>query len=471
MPNVLISFLFLFVFVASVYANANAKNAVSDTIAADSGSTVINIKHENNILAVISWPFVRIVQPAAEFLMYPIIPALIYVSRENLIEKGKNLITYGDNGQIMFYPLVNAKVGSDSNIGFVYRHEELISENDFIYFSPHLYVNGDWDMFVNYQKSKINNTSVFMELGTRYREYGSNSFRDPKSTTYFYSDSSLSLLSAVGYRVTGDWKLRFAIESNFYKFNLPNINETVYNEPEVLDRGFYQNFNSFPLTLSMFYSTLDVPYAATRGEKFSVGYSYVPVTGYNSSSEHNYHVLESRFVRYFLLGEKSYAMTVAESEVNREKFKNMTLKDAFEMFNPLNVKEEVLDRRVLITQLKARYMIEENKGKAPFTAMGNLGENFPLRAYSSGHFTAPLVAGVSVEYRWPIDLYADALIFNEYGIYGDGLSELFSVSNIKSSYGLGFRIRTPNLFITRFALAFHGLNGVALIFTTRPEYD
>jgi outer membrane protein assembly factor BamA len=114
-------------------------------------------------------------------------------------------------------------------------------------------------------------------------------------------------------------------------------------------------------------------------------------------------------------------------------------------------------------------MIEEYKDKAPFVAMGGFGGNFPLRAYSEGYLAAPLLAGISAEYRWPIDRFADALIFNEYGIYGKDFSRL-STSNIKNSYGFGFRVRTPKLFLTRFSMAFHGLQGVTLIFTTRPEY-
>jgi outer membrane protein assembly factor BamA len=472
MPKILTAFLFFAIFAPfAAHASANAQDSTgADSAASDGSSTVINIKNRDAFLAVISWPFVHIIQPTVEFLIYPIIPTLIYISRENLIEKGQNLITYGDRKQILFYPLINAKIGSSSNVGFAYRHEELFLENDVVNLSPHLYINADWDVALNYRKNKISGSSVFTELGARHRALGSNSFRDPETATYYYADSSVFLLLAAGFNVFGNWNLRFSLETHFLRFDLPNLNETIYYEPEVLDRGFYQRFNSFPLTLSFSHNTLDVPYAATRGGKFSVGYSYVPVTSYNSSSGHNYHVLDSRFVHYFLLGDKSYAMTVAESEANRERLKNLTLKEAFEMFNPINVKEEILDRRVLIAQIKARYMIEENKGKAPFIAMGSLGDNFPLRAYSSGTFTAPLVAGISTEYRWPIDRYADALIFNEYGIYGHDFGSL-STSNLRNSYGFGFRIRTPRFFITRFALAFHGLHGVALVFTTRPEYD
>ena len=433
-------------------------------------TSVVSIENKSIFLSVVSWPFVRIIQPAAEFLMYPIIPPLIYVSRENLIEKGQNLITYGDERQIMFYPLANVKPGSGSNIGFAYRHENLLFKNDVMFFSPHIFINADWDAKVRYQKRKINSTSLFLELNTGYREYGSNSFRDINGTTYFFADSSASLYTGLGFNLLGNWILKFALESNFFKFNLPSLNEEVFGGDEVLNRGFYRDFNSFPLTLSLLYNSLDEPYAPTKGHKFDLSYTYAPVSVYNGSGEHNYHVVESRLVRYLLLGTKSYAMTVAESEANREKLKNLSFKEAMEIFNPINVREEVLERRILITQLKARYMIEENRGKAPFTAMGRLDDGFPLRAYPGGYINAPFVAGFSTEYRWPIDRYADALIFNEYGIYGYDFKDI-SISNLRNSYGLGFRVRTPKLFITRFALAFHGLQGISLILTTKPEYD
>jgi len=466
------TFLFLALFASFAFCAGTSVNEQETGKSSESSNdtSVVNIEYKNILLSVVSWPFVHIIQPAAEFLMYPIIPPLIYVSRENLIEKGHNLITYGDEKQIMFYPLANIKLGSESNTGLAYRHENLLFKNDFMFFSPHIFVDQDWDARVQYQKRKINSTSLFLELNMNYREYGSNSFRDINKTDYFFADSSASLYTALGFSLIDNWVLKFAMESNFLRFNLPLLNEEVFSEDEVLNRGFYQHFNSFPLTLSLLYNSLDEPYAATKGQKFDLSYTYVPVSAYNGSREHNYHVVESRLVRYFLLGNKSYAMTVAESEANRERLKNLSFKEAMEILNPIKVREEILERRVLITQLKAQYMIEENKGKAPFTAMKRLDNNFPLRAYPNKYINAPLVAGFSTEYRWPIDRYADALIFNEYGIYGYDFKDL-SLSNIKNSYGLGFRVRTPKLFITRFAVAFHGLQGISLILTTRPEYD
>jgi hypothetical protein len=449
--------LFLFAFCA------RAQEAGSD-------SSVIKIEPKDLLLTVVSWPFVHIVQPTIEFLIYPAIPPLIYISNENLIEKGQNLITFGADKQIMFYPIINAKMGSQANIGFTYWHSNLFFDNDNTFFSPHLYVNEDWDVTFRYKKRKIYNSSFYWGLNASYRKDGDNSFRDIGGIKYVYTDSSAFLTTYTGFNLIENWSLEFGISSNFYRYGFPNLNEVIIEGDSIDNRGFYKHFEGYPLNISLLHNSLDVPYAATKGRKFSLSYNYVPVSRYNGTRNHNYHITESRLVNYSLLGGRSYAMTVTESNANREKLKNLTFAEAIEILNPINIKEEVLDRRVLITQLRARYIVEENEGYAPFTAMGKLGGNFPLRAYEDGYFTAPLVAGISTEYRWPIDRFADALIFNEYGIYGKDFSHL-STSNIKNSYGFGFRIRTPNLFITRFALAFHGAQGVSLILTTRPEYD
>ena len=437
---------------------------------AGNDSSVVKIEQKNLLLTAVSWPFVYIVQPAVEFLMYPVIPPLIYISRENLIEKGGNLITFGENRQIMFYPIINAKMGSQGNIGFAYWHSELFLDNDNMFFSPHLYVNSDWDAVLRYKKKKIYGSSFYWGSSANYREDGDNSFRDTEGNIYSYADSSVLLHAYGGLGFAEDWDLEFGMSLNFYRFDLPNLNSIIIEGEQVPNRGFYRSYRSYPLTFSLLHNSLDEPYAATRGRKFSLSYSYVPVSRFSGNEDHNYHVVESRLANYSLLGGRSYAMTVAESNANRERLKNLTFAEAIEMLNPINIKEEVLDRRVLITQIRARYMLEENRGKAPFTAMSRLGGNFPLRAYKDGYFTAPLVAGISAEYRWPIDRFADALIFNEYGIYGENFNRL-SASNIRNSYGFGFRVRTPKLFITRFALAFHGLQGITLILTTRPEYD
>jgi len=431
-------------------------------------TSVVKIEQKNLFLTVVSWPLVYIVQPTVEFLMYPLIPPLIYISRENLIEKGQNLITYGENKQIMFYPIVNAKIGNAANIGFAYWHSDIFLQNDNLFFSPHLYINADRDASLRYVKKNILGSSFYWGLSANYNADGDNGFRDLKGITYSFADSSFFLGQSVGFSLDENWGLGFGLGLNFYRFYLPNLDGDIFKDD---DRGFYQQFNAYPLSVSLAYNSLDEPYAATKGSKFSVGYTYTPISRYNGSRDHNYHVVESRLVHYALLGNRSYAMTVAESNANLEKLKNLSFKDAIEMLNPINIREEdILDRRILVTQIKARYLIEENEGKAPFTAMGRHGGNFPLRAYDDGYIAAPLVAGVSAEYRWPIDRFADALIFNEYGIFGKDFSRLSS-DNIRNSYGFGFRIRTPRFFITRFTVAFHGLQGVTIIFTTRPEYN
>ncbi len=437
---------------------------------AGNDSSVVKIEPKNLLLTIVSWPFVYIVQPAVEILIYPFIPPLIYISRENLIDKGGNLITFGENKQIMFYPLVNAKMGSSANIGFAYWHSEIFLDNDNIFFSPHLYINADWDATLRYKKKKIYEGPFYLGLNANLRADGDNSFRDTEGIIYYFADSTITLSTYGGFDFAKNWDLEFGVTFDFYRFDLPNIDYDIIEGEHVPKRGFYRNYEAYPLTLSLLHNSLDVPYAATRGRKFSISYSYVPVSRYDGTYGHNYHVVESRLVNYSLLGGRSYAMTVAESNANRERLKNLSFAEAIEILNPINIKEEILDRRVLITQIKARYMLEENEGKAPFTAMSRLGGNFPLRAYEDGYFTAPLVAGISAEYRWPIDRFADALIFNEYGIYGENFNEL-STSKIRNSYGFGFRIRTPKLFITRFALAFHGLQGISLILTTRAEYE
>jgi len=451
-------FIFLFTFCAV------AQEASSDT-------SVVNVEHKNSLfLTLVSWPFVYIIQPTVEFLIYPVIPPLIYISREDLIEKGADLITYGEKKQIMFYPIMSARLGSSANIGFAYWHTELFFDRDNMFFSPHRYVNADWDASMRYRKNKILNTSFYNRINASYREYGNNTFRDSEGTKYYYADSSFHLNSYLGFDLSRYWDLEFGVARNLHRFDFPSLKDTIIYDEYVFNRGFYKHFESYPLTIAALYNSLDEPYSATRGHKFSLSYSYVPVTSYNGTKDHNYHIAESRLVNYLLLGTKSYAMTVAESEANREKLKKLSFAEAIEILNPINVKEVILDRRVLITQLKARYVIEENDGKAPFTAMSKLDENFPLRAYEDGYFTGEFVAGVSNEYRWPIDRYADMLIFNEYGIYGSDTRHLLSFK-LRNSYGFGFRVRTPRLFISRFALAFHGTRGISIIFTTKPEYE
>jgi len=442
---------------------AGAQEASPDT-------SIVNVEKKNPFLAVVSWPFVHIVQPTVEFLMYPVIPPLIYISREDLIGKAINIVTFGERKHIILYPIIDISLGNIAYVGFAYWHKKLFFDNDNMFISPRHYVNGDWYVKMRYKKNKILGSSFYSRLDASYKEYGNNLFRNSEGTEIFFADSSILLSPYLGYHLSSNWDLEFGVSKYFHRFDYPSQDKPIVEGDYVFNRRFYKNYESYPITLALLYNGLDEPYSATRGHRFSVSYSYVPVSSYNGSRDQNYHVAESRFVHYLLLGSKGYAMTVAEGNAYRERLKNLSFSEAVEMLNPINIREVIFERRVLVTQLRVRHMIEENKGKAPFSSMSGLGGNFPLRAYDDNYFTGATVAGISNEYRWPIDRYVDMLIFNEYGIYSDDYGHLSSF-NLRNSYGFGFRIRTPKLFVLRSSIAFHGLQGISMIFTVKPEYE
>ncbi|GHV12012.1 hypothetical protein AGMMS49938_03740 [Fibrobacterales bacterium] len=465
-----------FVSVMFFFAFAFAEEQDTSAVVKDTSETsVIEILQRNPITYIISLPFQYVIQPTVEFLLYPAIPPLIYISRENIIEKGLNVISFGSNANgennQMLYPTLNLKPGSSSNIGLSYRHRDLFFQNDYFVLNPIIYINADWETTLRYQKRKILETSFYSNFIANYKEDGDNSFRFVNDREYLYSDSSATLFGSFGFDISENWGMEFAAEADFYRFDIPNISDSVVlNNEKMKNLGFYQHFKQFPLSATIAYNSLDEPYAATRGNKFSFKYTYTPVSDYNGSDGHNYHAVESRLINYTLLGNRSYFMTTKEVLENRERLKRLSFAEAIKILNPINIRENILERKILVTQLRFRAMFEENNGLAPFTAMGKLGSNFPLRAYSDGYFTAPVIAGISAEYRWAVDKYADALIFDEYGIFGDSPNSL-KFDNLRNSWGIGFRVRTPSFFIMRFAVAFHGLHGVAITLTTRADYE
>jgi outer membrane protein assembly factor BamA len=234
--------------------------------------------------------------------------------------------------------------------------------------------------------------------------------------------------------------------------------------------GFYQHYQEYPISASLIYNTRDARFTTTDGSYLRASYTFTPVSRYGGSRKHDYHTMEFVAQHYLLIGRRTYEMTVQESNAARKKWMRMGLKDAMEVLDPRNIRETFFERRVLVSQFRLGETFAAHDGYAPSTAWWSLGRSFPLRAYEDRTLMGMLVAGLSVEYRFPLDRVADGVLFNEYGIFGNSWKDL-KWANLRNSWGFGVQVRTPRMFITRFQIAFHGAHGVAMVLTTSPTYE
>ena len=148
----------------------------------------------------------------------------------------------------------------------------------------------------------------------------------------------------------------------------------------------------------------------------------------------------------------------------------MSLSKAMNLLRPEQIRQTLLERKVLATQIRFRQMWEAEEGQAPFYAFNGAGANSPLRGYADYRFADFAVLGISAEYRWPLDKLVDGVVFNEYTVLGDSWNNL-QWQDMVNSWGFGIRVRKPDMFLTRFQFGFHGLHGFSMILTTSPEFD
>ena len=432
-------------------------------------------------VALMAWPFENVLQPVFGLAIYPLVDPLRYMNDHNLIDKGVRLISYGDDGEVFIYPTFNMKPGTESSIGMAYRHRNMAFDPDYFVFSANLFANGDWGTGVRYSKRKFKNTDLTVGGSLRYDEDRDRSFRVPGARPFLYADSSLALRGFISNPLSAHWSWEVIVGLDWNRFDIPDIQDTLL--PDNLpfgryERGFYQNFNRYPVGVWFNYDTRDATQAPTKGVQFDVGVTRIFVSDYSgsnaideysNSANHHYMAFDAVFQHFLLLGTQTYLMTTKESRESEKQIRNMSLNKAMDLFKPQKIRQTLFDRKVLVSQFHMRQMWEDEPGMAPFVGLTRLGNNFPLRAYGNGSFIDYAAMGWSNEYRWPIARLVDGLVFNEYAVYGRSWNNM-KLKNLKNSWGFGIRVRKPDLFLTRVQLAFHGLQGFAIILTVNPTY-
>lgn len=443
-------------------------------------SVLVDIR--SRIRTVVAWPFERVVQPVFGFILYPLRPPLEYILDENLVDRGVDLVTFGSQRSGMVYPTKLLRGGTDNSIGVSYRHRHVFRQHDFISASYGYFVNGDRSFSASYRMNQILSTQLFGWVSFNFEEDSDATFRVPdQNPNFLYADSSWALRVGTGNPIKGNWSWGYhtGLERNI--FDLPVVRDTLVRPGHVFDvfsRGMYQHFDVIPLGLTLIHDSRDATAAPTSGSVVRFNYEYAFVSNYrgrnidnlrSNSLDHNYQAVQLILQHYLLLGRKRFALTNTEIRSNQKYFTDFNLDRALEMFRPGQLRETLLERKVLVFQFRARQMWEVEEGGAPFTAYSALGNNTPLRGYGGVYRYDHNIMGVSMEYRWPILRLVDGVFFNEYGMHGRSWNDP-RWGSLVNSWGFGMQMRKPDFFICRLQFGFHGMQGVQLILTIRPTY-
>lgn len=470
----------------AVSADSSAGSSTDSSATEDSG---INWKD------FLAWPFIHILQPVFNVAVYPVAQPIHYAVDNGVIEKSVDLITFGERRNILLYPVMNLKPGTATMLGVTYRHRSIVLPKDYVVLESQFFANGDWYVSARYSKQGIGDLPFYTAF--RYQQYWDRDgfFIIPGTKDKFVQpDSSINLSWRLGSPL--DKNRHWNVEGNFIiRYNDASLPEKVSDSLLVDDkfpiesRGLYQNEFQFPVEIALLFDNLDYAFAPTRGSRLSLSGRYVFVKPYSGvtykifneegiaerkfaqddAGNHDFIRTELVYQKYILLGHSGkFHMTPAEARESRRFYSDFNWDDALRPWHPSNVKNTLLERRVLAFQFRMIDVFEMEKGEAPFNAFPNVNARFPLRGYGNA-FAGYHVMGFSMEYRWPVDRFVDGVIFDEYALHAPEIDD-WSFSRYYNSWGFGVRVRKPDMFWFRVQFGFHGLHGVNLVMTIAPEY-
>lgn len=444
----------------------------------------------NSPLHYLAWPFAHIVQPALNILVYPFSAPVHYAVKNDIVETAVDAITFGKNRNIFIYPTFNLKPGSQTLVGFAYRHRHMILDRDYFVLSGSLFANSDMELTTRYTKRNVFGTEFFAGGRLNILMDRDASLAVPRSLTlddsdesFSYADSSYSLQFRIGrpLPILPNMDFQFTFSFDWMRFDYPDEKDTIltlhpYFNPN--DRGLYQDFFQVPLKLTLTYDNLDAPYVPTRGSRISLSWSYTNVGKYRGENikersnefDHDYQAFDLVFQHYFYLGQDStkYSLSAAEARINRKFYTDFSWDETLRLWRPENIRNTLLNRRVLAMQFRLRQMWEMEDGGAPFTAFSTANTRYPLRGYSRT-YSDYAIKGISFEYRWPIDRLVDGVVFDEFVMYGRTWHSI-SAEKLLNSWGFGIRVRKPDMYFFRLQVGFHGFEGIVFTCTIAPEF-
>ena len=451
-----------------------------------------SVNAEETVVEEDSWVYAHIIQPVLNAAVYPLSAPVQYALNNGVIEKSVELMSFGEDKKIFVYPTMNLKPGTQTQLGMTYRHRSMLFNRDYLVLQGSYYANGDLYLSDRYTKQEPFGLPLF--VGFRYKLYwdsDANFIIPGTKEAFIQPDSTMSFQWRIGTPLTKSKKLNLELSTSqmFIDADLPdNSKDSILNDAvfSIADRGLYQSSKQYSVALSLVYDDLDFPYAPSKGDRviLSGEYNFAPEYGgirYDSfdsqrsgkvpksDKSHDYIYNSLIWQHYFYFGKaKQYILSAREARQSRKFYTDFSWDEALRVWRPENIRETLLERRVVALQFRMENMWEMDKGGAPFNAFPTMNARYPMRGYGDG-WSAYHIMGLSAEYRWPIDRFVDGVLFDEYAMHAEKVKE-FSFDRFYNSWGFRIRVRMPELYLFRAQVGFHGLHGVNLILTIAPEF-
>ncbi len=434
-----------------------------------------------------SLPFEYVIQPLFSAVVFPFSEPLRYSFDNGVIDKGVDIVTFGEKRNIFLYPTMNLKPGTSTMVGFMYRHSDIAFDKDYLVLYGSLFANSDLDYGLRYSKKGMfdgNTYLAFAHSGSFDRDGGFVLLGT--SDAYVQADSAWKFNFTVAHPLPiRNWTAELFSGFRIRHTGLPDEQSDIVEEEfheKLKERGIYQDFKYFQEELTLSYNNTESPYVPTDGLLFFVKLGYTFVDDYKDTPEdfewmtsdknHDFVSLQMVLQRYFYFGttEKVYQFSKREARKKRLEYADFSLDQTLKMWTPSNIPSWILERRVVALQLRCERVWEMEKGGMPLINYPRLSDRYPLRGYDAVWFS-PAILSMSWEYRWPVDYYVDGVAFIEYAMFADEDGKWNAENNIRNSWGFGVRVRTPDMYFFRLQLGFHGLHGIHFIMTIAPEFQ
>lgn len=421
-------------------------------------------------LQLITWPIETLLIPVIRVITYPTHEPIRYFLDENVIDRTRSLVSYGQREQLQIYPTLSLAPGTGSRTGVTLRENALFGrKTERLVAYALYYVNGDYKVRTYVTANKILGTSFGGKISAYMVRMKNVSVNMPVIDSFFvYSDTSeqyqfelqhplfsgFSVRATLGLRPSRMSPLRtmppgiagsYKPLSDFFR----NPNGDTLN---LGYRGIGQSFLDRSLGIGLTRDTRNNENITLTGDWLDLGWNYHDV-GFG----HSFYDWGGQYTKYFQLGHERYEITAAEER----KRGTLSVEKFLEQLDYEKLRAGMFSRKVVVVHLFAGQSVEVPGNHMPVYALQTLGNDTPLRGYQGSRFRDYTVAAFSTEYRFPLLRLMDGNLFNEYGVIGRSWDKI-DYLDFKNSWGFGIHVRRPDIFLFRLEIGIHGLSGVMI---------
>jgi hypothetical protein len=416
-------------------------------------------------LRLLSWPIEKFAVPVFKTAFIPVKPPLKYVQEEEVLDKMIDLISMGENDQIILYPVMVIATGTGSMTGFTLRHHSIFGRStERFVFQYRFFVNGNQKLGARLYFNKLGDTKFRLKFACMHKRIKDQTIYQPQSTFLGnYSDTSTGATVQLSHPLIEKVAAVARFHYRFHDYGTSPLGyEGVHcNDGYFFDgascktkRGINQKFHDFIWIGGLVRNTVNNENIPLSGSDTKLYYVFHQVT-----RKHNYYEWDLRWTKYFFLGVEQYTISPRE----QRELGPLTFEKIRNQLKYKNLKRRLFKRKVIGTHVRIGESYEIEGNTAPVYALKALGNNTPMRAYASSPFRDYAMAAWSVEYRFPVMRLVEGTFFNEYGITGTDLVDFKSkyilaldMDYLRNSWGFGIRIAREDIFLFRLQAGFHG---------------